>query len=235
MNLSDELLQEDWDFIVLQDYSALPTVQAARAEYLQPAVAEIAAQKRNAKVVMYLTWGYHDGNTEPCPSSDNTKCFPKGSLANLTQPPCATNGTYQSLVRSFECMGYSLARGYLSMLQTGADLVAPCGLAWQVVRGSVEIPSDCAAAIDSQYDAPLGLALPFQVAAGQLPDLMLYRKYASQIDKHPNVAGQYLNALTFFATLFGHRFCEALWSAIASLLAPMSLQLGLFGFTFTPL
>ena len=31
---------------------------------------------------------------------------------------------------------------------------------------------------------------------------MLYRKYGSVIDKHPNVAGQYLNALTFYATLF---------------------------------
>ena len=31
---------------------------------------------------------------------------------------------------------------------------------------------------------------------------MLYRKFGALIDKHPNVAGQYLNALTFYATLF---------------------------------
>ena len=32
---------------------------------------------------------------------------------------------------------------------------------------------------------------------------MLYRVFGKKIDKHPNVAGQYLNALTFYATLFG--------------------------------
>eukprot|EP01052_Picozoa_sp_SAG31_P041610 SAG31_NODE_6355_length_2047_cov_1.557495_1_plen_119_part_00 len=52
------LLQQDWDYIVLQSYSALPTVRKAREKYLYPAVASFGAKKKSAKIVMYLTWGY---------------------------------------------------------------------------------------------------------------------------------------------------------------------------------
>jgi len=46
------LLQQEWDFIVLQSYSSLPTVQAARREMLYPAVKEfgLPANKKKAKV-----------------------------------------------------------------------------------------------------------------------------------------------------------------------------------------
>ena len=71
-----------------------------------------------------------DGNTAACPSSDNAKCFPLGTLANLTAPPCATSPHYSELAGSFPCMGYALARGYLGAVEKGADMVAPCGLAW---------------------------------------------------------------------------------------------------------
>lgn len=108
-----ELLQQDWTYIVLQDYSALPTVQAAREKYLQPAVNDFAGRKKAAKIVMYLTWGYHDGNTAPCPTSDNAKCFPLGSLANLTNPSCETSNHYDQIAGNFPCMGYALARGYV--------------------------------------------------------------------------------------------------------------------------
>ena len=197
------LLKQRWDFIVLQDYSALPTVHAARSVYLRPAVAEFIAEKQDATIVMYLTWGYHDGNTAPCPSSDTPDCFPKGSLANLTNPPCDSSPHFHNLTGTFECMGYALARAYLSLRRLeGVDLVAPCGLAWQVVRGSTEIPSECRASVDAQYPQPLSLSLPFKVPGGARPGFMLYRKFGDAIDKHPNVAGQYLNALTFYATLF---------------------------------
>lgn len=35
-----------------------------------------------------------------------------------------------------------------------------------------------------------------------LPNLMLYQTDGQIIDTHPSVAGQYLNALTFYAALF---------------------------------
>ena len=47
------------------------------------------------------------------------------------------------------------------------------------------------------------VSLPGKVDGGALPGFMLYRLLPGAIDKHPNVAGQYLNALTFYATLTG--------------------------------
>ena len=44
------LLQEEWDFIVLQSYSILPTIQKARSTYYAPAVASFEAKKKDAKV-----------------------------------------------------------------------------------------------------------------------------------------------------------------------------------------
>lgn len=198
------LLQQEWDYIVLQDYSVLPTVKAARETYLHPAVKDFVGRKKDAKIVMYITWAYHDGIGDTCPSSDNRACFPLGKLSKLTEPPCQSSSQYADSVIDFECMGYSLARGYLSaMAEDGADMAAPCGLAWQIVRGSETIPKDCKALTDAEYDEPLGLDLPLSVDGGAQPSLMLNRVYTTGIDKHPNVAGQYLNALTFYATLFG--------------------------------
>ena len=37
-------------------------------------MSDFASRKKAAKIVMYLTWGYHDGNEGNCPSSDNAKC-----------------------------------------------------------------------------------------------------------------------------------------------------------------
>ncbi len=104
-------------------------------------------------------------------------------------------------------MGYAVARGYLAArghrgAGVGADLVAPCGLAWQLVRNVTSIPSHCKAAVDAQYAEPPPVEIPVTVADAADPLLMLYRNFSGKIDKHPNVAGQYLNALTFFATLF---------------------------------
>ena len=199
------LLQQDWDFIVLQSYSSLPTVEKARQSYLYPAIKNFVTFKKQAKIVMYLTWGYHDGNTAACPSSDNEKCFPLGSLAKLTSPSCLTSPHYNNLAGTFSCMGYALARGYIHALKQGADRVAPCGLAWQVVRNVTNIPQRCRELIDAQYpNEPFPLSLPLQINDAALPNLELYRIFAKTgIDKHPNVAGQYLNALTFYGTLFG--------------------------------
>ena len=204
-NRTATLLQEDWDFIVLQTYSSLPTVEAARSDYLYPAIKSFLPYKKHAKIVMYLTWGYHDGNTAACPSSVTPSCFPLGTLANLTSPSCLTSKHYDDLAGTFPCMGYAVARGYIHALQEGADMVSPCGLAWQVVRAVNEIPQGCKTLVDAQYAEPFPLALPLMVAGGALPDMMLYRKFGERIDKHPNEAGQYLNALTFFSTLFGGR------------------------------
>ena len=206
------LLTQDWDYIVLQSYSILPSIKAARETYLSPAVQSFVSRKKRAKIVMYLTWGYHDGNTEPCPTGSG-RCFPLGSNANLTHPSCEVSGDYRTKVDSFECMGYAVARGYMDQLKPGgADIVAPCGIAWQVVRAAKPTPPNCKASIDAEYTgaSPFSrdnnLSLPLRVDAlpASLASMELYRKLSNgNWDKHPNIAGQYLNALVFYATLFG--------------------------------
>ena len=129
-----QLFAESWDFIVLQDYSMLPTVLKARDVYLFPAVTEMVGEKKSAKIILYQTWGYYNGSTSSCPTSDNPPCFPLGTLADLTTPSCSTNPSWFNSVDSFDCMSYSLARGYLSAFTDlpGVDLLAPCGISWQV-------------------------------------------------------------------------------------------------------
>ena len=227
--LTAELLADPlgWDYIVLQTYSSLPLVKAAREKMLAPAVDAFSARAaalrpKPARLVMYLTWGYHDGEHEECPTSSGpARCFPFGSLASLTSPPCADakppkhTSAYESANGNFSCMGYGLARGYLdvraSRVAAAADaadapLVAPCGLAWQAVRGLTTIPPACKAAHDAEFAAAPPLPLPLVVEGAALGEGFLLNRYSppgsKKIDKHPNVAGQYLNALTFFATLF---------------------------------
>lgn len=147
-------------------------------------------------VVFFFLFPYKKGPPE---------CFPLGTLSDLTNPPCSSDPHYKELTGDFPCMGYSLARGYLHTLTRGADMVVPCGLAWQIVRAVPEIPAGCKALIDAQFASPLKtltLPLPHKPEA-ELPGFLLYRLLGNnQIDKHPNVAGQYLNALTFYSALF---------------------------------
>lgn len=101
-------------------------------------------------------------------------------------------------------MAYALARGCIAAKPLGVDLVAPCGLAWQVVRNSTGIPGDCKATIDAEYEQPVPLNLPLVVPDGAAPHIELYIKNSkTNYDKHLSLAGCYLNALVFYAMLFG--------------------------------
>jgi hypothetical protein len=200
------LLEQDWDFIVLNDHSLMATVKKAREVYLKSAVKAFASQRKQAKIVLFMTWGYHSGLLgSSCPEVDvETGCFPFGPLRDLTVSNCYESGNYHDTVNDFPCMGYSVARGYLDAKEAGADLVAPSGLAWQVVRGVESIPPGCKDAIDRQYSKPAPLQLPLHVSGGADPDLLLYiRTSETDFDKHQNTAGCYLNALTIYATIFG--------------------------------
>jgi hypothetical protein len=200
-----QLLAQDWDYISLQDYSQLPTIKAARSTYMYPAVEFIAKQKKQAKILMYDTWGYINGTTTPCPTSGPAKCFPKGTLQELTKD-CKISDQWANEVDSFDCMTYALARGYMGAFSHGADIVAPCGMAWEVARASKAIPTSCKKAIDDEYTFDFNITLPLQITGQTKPtkQIMLYRllKHGSVIDKHPSPAGQYLNACIFYATIF---------------------------------
>jgi hypothetical protein len=56
--ISDDLAWRLFSPPIAIHTQALPTVQAARKKYLTPAVQSFAKQKKKAKIVMYLTWGY---------------------------------------------------------------------------------------------------------------------------------------------------------------------------------
>ena len=206
----------EWDFIVVQTFSALPTVVQARYQYLRPAVEDIVALKKSAKVVMYLPHAAHDGVQTRCPATptNSSRCFPKGTLDMLTKPPCSTGGAWRSKVRDFDCMTYSLARGYLSAMEFGADMVAPCGLAWQSVRSSGAMPwgpsRDCVQQIDKEYPrpSPLDGAAELPLLEPSTPDLTDIRLWNHTVGKNGTVwrdtaVGEYLDALVLFTTLFG--------------------------------
>lgn len=211
-DLTATLMEEDWDFIVLQTYSLLPTIQKSREVYLEPAIAAFDSKRKKAKLILYLTWGYRSGNTISCPTSGSEKCFPLGSNAQLTRPPCNTSRTYSNKVNSFECMGYAVARGYMDQLwKPSIDAVVPAGIAWQTMRGALHTPMSCKNAIDEEYisKSPFSntsnLSLPLRVDGlpPNLAKLELFRKLENgDWDKHPNIAGQYLNALVFYTTIF---------------------------------
>ena len=85
-----------------------------------------------------------------------------------------------------------------------------CSWRVQVARGVESIPAGCKTSIDAEYSTPspftANLSLPLRVDGlpSSLREFELYRKLGGGgWDKHPNMAGQYLNALVFFATLFG--------------------------------
>jgi len=198
------LAADDWDYIVVQDYSTLLTVKRAREIYNQPALSEFIGAKKTAKLVLYSTWGYING-TAPCPGDGTAECFPLGTLNTLTSPLCTSSPDYGSKVGSFDCMTYSVSRGYLEAFrQSGVDVIVPCGMAWQVARGSTSVPAACRAAVDKEYSAPMELTLPLAVGAHEdTSGITMYLKLSNGAwDKHPSMAGQYLNALTFYSVLF---------------------------------
>ena len=218
----------EWDFIVVQTFTALPTVVKARAEYLRPALEAIARLKKRAKVVMYLPHAAHDGVQTRCPvtparanGNGSVNCFPLGTLEELTNPPCSTapvsgTGAWNAKVKGFDCMTYSLARGCLSTMSFGADMVAPCGLAWEAVRSSGPMPwgppRDCVQQTDAEYGSehpsPLNGAAELPLLASSTPDLTHLVLSNHTATKNHTVytdtaVGEYLDALVLFATLFG--------------------------------
>lgn len=196
-----ELLKRDWDFIVLNDQSLIPAFQTTREEYFYPAINYFASYKKHAKLVLYLTMAYHDGSSvNACTDHEGTdRCWPLGDLGDVLHRECEKSQF--NPIESFACMGYAVARGYLAAVErSSADLVAPAGLAWQAAHGVREVPASCKAHIDAQYDEPMRVPL---LQDAELPGLALHAHSWDRVDIHPTRVGQYLNALTLFATLFG--------------------------------
>eukprot|EP00932_Pfiesteria_piscicida_P001818 SRR837773.11768.p2 GENE.SRR837773.11768~~SRR837773.11768.p2 ORF type:complete len:232 (+),score=20.39 SRR837773.11768:392-1087(+) len=158
------------DVIVLQDHSALPTIERARREMYYPAIMEFSdaakrlhkkARRRKPLIALYMTWSYMNGGTKP--GRGKAGCWVKRQSTLAHQ----SRGGYLHKIQSSPCQGYALASAAASGLRFGGDVLIPAGLAWQVARGSEPIPRACKAAIDDEYAGvpQLGaLELPLQTS-----------------------------------------------------------------------
>ncbi|QDU83958.1 hypothetical protein Pla163_10590 [Planctomycetes bacterium Pla163] len=117
----------NWDAVVLQDQSTMPTIQAMLDTYTRPAVqsleSDVRAASPAARVVLYMTWGRENGGGPFCVGSACSPAF-----------------------GDFDAMQSSLAAAYASLAETAVDAeVAPVGLAWQRHLGGAQ-PADLFAA-----------------------------------------------------------------------------------------
>lgn len=204
---TDWLMQQHWDFIVLQDHSQVPSLKRSRDAYFYPALRDFVSNKGAAKVVLFLTPAHHDGIQSFCfdyPMSPN--CWPLGTLKNFYQPECDEGK--QMHIAGYPCMQYAISRGYFAALNiSGADMVFPAGLTWQAVKGGEWPPSWCREIVDWGFDDRWAPNVPPPVDLGITAKKMLHGLQfnlmtGGHFDTHPSLVGQYLNALTLYATLF---------------------------------
>lgn len=105
--------QGDWDFVVLQEQSQLPSFPPAQVAndclpYAQALVDSIAAHSPCAETVFYMTWGRENGDQQNC----------------AAWPPVCT----------YEGMQAQLRMSYLQMAADNGAECAPVGMAWKRVR-----------------------------------------------------------------------------------------------------
>lgn len=231
-NLMNDSLS--FDYVVMQDMSRLPTVLGAREKLMMPTFERVAGltkgMGKDTKIISYMTWGYNQVDTRflntdqpinrttvgtprpnfrngcPTPMSKPDFHAPYGNLPELT-PDCMFNSTYNETVKTKDCMQYTLARGYTDTLRHGADWLAPCGLAWQIVRGEEDACEEGREIVDAQYDYDLPYEIPFSVELSEKTRETLKRGIELQLDNgrnnHQDFTGQYLNALIFYTMIFG--------------------------------
>ncbi|MCO6482288.1 MAG: PKD domain-containing protein [Flavobacteriales bacterium] len=105
--------QGDWDFVVLQEQSQLPSFPPAQVAsqclpYAQALVDSIRAHSVCAEPVFYMTWGRENGDAQNC----------------AAWPPVCT----------YEGMQQQLRISYLQMAEDNSAECAPAGMAWKHVR-----------------------------------------------------------------------------------------------------
>lgn len=212
---------QGWDFVVLQEFSDLPTLRHARQTFWHRALRDVratlrASSHRRAKLVLMMTWGRARGFERRCPAQP--KC-----VANLGAPApapavlellddekarrCAQAGDLRPRLGSFACMTYSLSRAHLATLRRGlADAVAPCGLAWLRARRSAWSLSNtraCTGIIDREYSRPSPINLSdFPQTPAVAPRIGRKELYARGDAIHASSTGVRLNTAVIILTLF---------------------------------
>ncbi len=107
------LAAEPWDFVVLQDQSQRPSFERAQTEkevfpYAAALAAQVRAERPEARIVFYETWGRRDGDASNC----------KGVPAVCT----------------YEGMQERLSATYAELARRGGARLARVGEAWARVR-----------------------------------------------------------------------------------------------------
>ncbi|MCO5276247.1 MAG: PKD domain-containing protein [Flavobacteriales bacterium] len=105
--------QGNWDFVVLQEQSQLPSFPPSQVAsdclpYAQALVDSIRAHSPCVEPVFYMTWGRQNGDAQNCAS----------------WPPVCT----------YEGMQQQLRQSYLQMSEDNSAACAPAGMAWKRVR-----------------------------------------------------------------------------------------------------
>ena len=105
--------QGNWDFVVLQEQSQLPSFPPSQVAsdclpYAQALVDTVRARTPCAEAVFYMTWGRENGDADNC----------------AFWPPVCT----------YEGMQQRLRMSYLQMAQDNSAECAPAGMAWKRVR-----------------------------------------------------------------------------------------------------
>ncbi len=116
----DKIKQGNWDFVVLQEQSQIPTIDFYRYNSMYPGVKRLndSIKKYNscANVVMYMTWGRRHGGMQ-----------------------CDQEGIYCSPdFVDFSHMQDSLESAYCGIADTTLAYVAPVGIAWRNVLENTE-------------------------------------------------------------------------------------------------
>ncbi len=104
-NTLSKIQQKRWDYVVLQEQSVIPALEAERQRRMYPAVRRLTRKIRQtgAKPVLFMTWGRRNGMPE--------------------------NG-----FKDFGDMQTRLTSGYNEIAQEVRAQVAPVGLAWQKAK-----------------------------------------------------------------------------------------------------
>ncbi len=111
---SQTLIQQgDWDFVVLQEQSQIPSFPLSQVEsqcfpFAETLNNQIIEFNECAETIFYMTWGRENGDSQNCPN----------------WPPVCT----------YEGMDDLLAERYMTMAQDNEAIVSPVGALWRQIR-----------------------------------------------------------------------------------------------------
>ncbi len=174
----DLIRRGEWDYVVLQEQSQMPSIDYYRYGCMYPAAAQLhdSIMKYNpcAEIVFYMTWGRRDGGQQ---------CEDYGE------------GLYCSAeFRDFDHMQDTMTRAYCEVAELVQSRVAPVGEAWRYARQHSDInlfSSDgshpsmqgtyltaCTFYTTFFGESPLGLPYPASISE---PDANLLQKAAFNV------------------------------------------------------